>query len=307
MAFQIKPHKSAAKEIRRIALERLQKAQKALLLPVEDRAQGIHQARKRIKEVRALLRLARGPLGKHYRKENRRLRDINRTLSAMRDAGALIEVWDAMARQTPERFSAPEKQAVRKQLVLRGRDGGTTVEESHNLLREALDELAEAEETVASWPLEDKGFALLGPGLRRSFDSGRSALAAVAQAPTDERLHDWRKQVKDHWYHTRVLSAVWPVAFKDRAKLLKELSELLGQDQDLALLLAFMDQEPGLFGSSDQRMELIALADERRAWLQASASSRGKRLYAEAGAPLSKRWARYWKIAKQELRSTSLK
>ncbi|MBL4610865.1 MAG: CHAD domain-containing protein [Pseudomonadaceae bacterium] len=300
MAFRIKPHKSATKEVRRIALERLLKAQQALLLPSQERARGIHQARKRIKEARALVRLVRTPMGKHYRQENRRLRDINRRLSAMRDAGALVETWDALAGLAPEQFATAQRQAVRKKLVLRSQDGGLTVEESHRLLGEALVELAEAEETVGSWPLQGKGFSLLRRGLARSFDDGRSALAAAEQAATDERLHDWRKQVKDHWYHTLLLRAVWPEAFKARARLLKELSELLGQDQDLALLQDLLKAEPGLFGTAGQRTELTSVVEQRRGWLQQRAFSLGKRIYAEGASPLCERWSLYWRIARRE-------
>lgn len=302
MAFRIKPHKPLTRDIRRVALERLQKAQTALLLPAEERVRGIHQARKRIKETRALLRLVRKPLGKHYKRENRRLRDINRRLSDMRDAGALVEAWDALTGWAPELFAVQDKQAVRKQLVLRSQDGGHTVEESHRLLSEALAELAEAQERVTAWPLQGNGFSLLRQGLARSFDDGRTALAAAEQSATDERLHDWRKQVKDHWYHTLLFRAAWPEAFKARARLLRELSELLGQDQDLALLQDLLATEPSWFGNDSQRTDILAAAGQRREWLQKHAFRLGRRIYAEGAAPLCKRWSRYWDIARVELR-----
>lgn len=302
MAYRIKPHKSATREILRVACERLEKAQKALLLPPEDRAKGIHQARKRIKEVRALVRLVREPLGEQYQPENRRFRDINRRLSAVRDAGALVESWDVLAGLMPEHFNTEGTQAVRKRLVLRAQDGGQTVGELHGILGEALGDLAAAQEAVSDWPLAGKGFALYRGGLRRSFSGGRKALAAAFELASDERLHDWRKQVKDHWYHTLLLRALWPDAFEVRANMLKQLSELLGQDQDLGMLQRLMEQEPVLFGSENQQEEIRARTGERRAWLQREAFLLGRRLYAEPAAAMAKRWERYWNIARTELR-----
>ncbi|WP_373185662.1 CHAD domain-containing protein [Halopseudomonas sp.] len=302
MSYRIKPHKSASKQVRRVARERLEKARNALLLPAEERAHGIHQARKRIKEVRGLARLVRKPLGGMFAQENRRLRDINRKLSAMRDAGALIETWDALARIAPELFASKEKLAVRKRLVVRGQDGGQTVEESHRILSEVLDDLAEAENAVACWPVTGKDFELFANGLKKSLGDGRKALEAACGCVSDERLHDWRKRVKDHWYHTRLLQAAWPAAFKVRASMLKELSELLGQDHDLAMLQMALEGEPALFGTARHREELAAIADERRIWLQRQAFKLGKRLYAEAPAALVRRWERYWAIARAELR-----
>lgn len=302
MAYRIKPHKSATREIRRVACERLEKAQEALLCPPEERTEGIHQARKRIKELRALVRLVREPLGERYQQENRRFRNINRRLSAVRDAGALVEAWDELAGVMPEHFNTEGTQAVRKRLALRAQDGGQTVGELHGILGEALGDLAAAEAEVTDWPLAGKGFALYRGGLRRSFSGGRKALAAAFELASDERLHDWRKQVKDHWYHTLLLRALWPDAFDLRANRLKQLSELLGQDQDLGMLQRLLKQEPVLFGGKSQQEQIMALTGERRAWLQKKAFSLGRRMYAEPAATLTKRWERYWDIARTELR-----
>ena len=55
----------------------------------------MHQARKRFKELRALLRLVREPLGARFKLDNRRLRDVGRRLAESRDAAAMLESWDA--------------------------------------------------------------------------------------------------------------------------------------------------------------------------------------------------------------------
>ncbi len=302
MAFRIKPHKSAAKEVRRAALKQLTKARVALLLPPEQRAFGIHEARKRIKEVRALVRLVRKPLGDTFVPENRRLRDINRKLSAMRDASALIETWDALALGAPALFATRSMQNVRKRLLIRAQDGKRTVGEAYQVLSEVEADVSAIEQAVATWPLSGKRFELFASGLQKSFADGRRSFAVADGAVTDDHLHDWRKRVKDHWYHTRLLGAAWPAAFKVRASMLKDLSELLGQDHDLFMLETLLDIEPALFGTARQRHLLAEIVGRRRAQLQRKAFSLGGRLYAESPAALRKRWQRCWRLVRREKR-----
>src|SRR4249919_527940 len=61
---------------------------------------GIHQARKAIRRTRAMLTLGGTTLGPGARLVDRRLRKVNRRLSALRDAHALVEVLDRLGGRT---------------------------------------------------------------------------------------------------------------------------------------------------------------------------------------------------------------
>ncbi len=60
------------------------------------RETAIHEARKSVKKIRGALRLMRPGLGNVYRDENDAFRDIGRRLSEVRDAVAMIEVFDSV-------------------------------------------------------------------------------------------------------------------------------------------------------------------------------------------------------------------
>ena len=75
MSYHLRPDRKASKEVVRVISKRLGKAREALTAPKGERARGVHQARKRFKEMRAVLRLVRTPLGKEFAPENHRLRD----------------------------------------------------------------------------------------------------------------------------------------------------------------------------------------------------------------------------------------
>src|SRR4249919_1762294 len=62
--------------------------------------EGIHQARKAIRRTRAMLTLGATSLGPGARLIDRRLRKVNRRLSPLRDAHALVEVLDRLAAKT---------------------------------------------------------------------------------------------------------------------------------------------------------------------------------------------------------------
>ena len=44
--------------------------------------------------------------------------------------------------------------------------------------------------------------------------SNEIAMDAAAKDPTADNFHEWRKRVKDHWYHSRLLWPVWQKPMK---------------------------------------------------------------------------------------------
>lgn len=293
MSSHIRPGKSASKEVQRIARKRLAKARDALNSPPRQRDKGVHQARKRIKELRAVLRLVRKPLGKRYRSENHRLRDAARLLSDLRDSAAQVEAWDALMAHTPD--VPGEMTEIRQRLA--GRPANSR-RSANQALGEALAMLDEVEAAVVDWPLQGKGFALFEASLQKTLSDGRAALELAEREPTAHHLHEWRKRVKDQWYQTRYLALAWPEYFELRTAQLKELAQLLGDDHDLFMLQERLVAQPTLFGDVPTREQVAQLIAARRAGLQAEAFRLGRRLYAESPKALRRRWRKYWELAR---------
>jgi hypothetical protein len=103
--------------VRRIADEQLGKAVAAL--GGEALHEGVHDARKRVKKLRGLLRLVR-PGFKGYAEENRTLRDAARTLSGLRDHAAMIETLDRLAARYPGRMDGRRMVPLRRAISRRG-------------------------------------------------------------------------------------------------------------------------------------------------------------------------------------------
>lgn len=77
--------------LRRFVLAEIDGAAAQLARPGDDRHTGVHQARKRLRRVRAVLALGREALGKSGRRLDEELGRLCRGLSPLRDAQALIE------------------------------------------------------------------------------------------------------------------------------------------------------------------------------------------------------------------------
>src|SRR5215475_14207002 len=95
MSFELKPGQSARKNVRRIARKQLDDALEQLTGTVGARDEAVHEVRKSLKKVRAVLRLVRRAIGEAtYRAENTCFRDTARPLTEVRDARILIETLD---------------------------------------------------------------------------------------------------------------------------------------------------------------------------------------------------------------------
>jgi CHAD domain-containing protein len=241
----------------------------------------VHDARKRIKKTRALLRLTRPAMKpKSFRRRNRALRDTARTLSGARDAEVMAETVSDLAQRYPGR--APYE-PVHEVLAANAR-------ESH---AEAPVDAAAALRSLADarWEFDDLDF---GDALETTYKRGREAFKTADQDPTAEHLHEWRKRVKDLWYQERLLEETWPGVMKAQAKEAKKLSKLLGEDHDLAVLASLLRQDPELAALSADLLDVIA---ERRKVLLKKSRALGRRVYAERPKHFARRSARYVELA----------
>jgi CHAD domain-containing protein len=212
----------------RIARGRIDDAAEQLSGHARDRAAAVHEARKDLKKLRSLLRLARPALGsKLYRRENGRFRDLGRALSDARDAEVKLQTLGALRNAGVAADGIDEY----KQALARERAAAEATEET---LDEAIAELESARDALDEWDLN--GWRPTGKGLRRAYRRGRKALAAVRAEPSDAAVHEWRKRSKDLWYHLRLLRDGRPEVLAPAADRAHELSDLIGDHHDLAVL-----------------------------------------------------------------------
>ncbi len=287
----------AGEGIRRAARGRVDSAVERLSRDTEtDLAQAVHDTRKDMKKLRSLLRLVRDELGpRRYRAENGRYRDAARLLSSARDAEVKLETLASLRERYPD--EAPEAKGLERRLE-EERDrlaGGVDDPEVSGRLEAAAERIGQGGAEVDAWEFPDDGFDLVRRGLERSYRGGRDGLRAVRDDPSAEAVHEWRKRVKDLWYHLRLLREIWPGAMKGAADEAHELSELLGDHHDLSVLI----DEARADTPEDPDLEPLAtLADRRQGELLDEALPSGDRLYAEKPKQFTRRVGVYWKASR---------
>jgi CHAD domain-containing protein len=240
----------------------------------------VHETRKRLKRLRACLRLSRDALGDEtYERENTIFRMTGRRLSTARDAKVLVETLDALRERFAAELPPTATDALRARLHDEHERGMDGLRGDAAAIDATVGELDAARTRAAGWTLDADGFAALKPGLRRIYRRGRKRMRAATREPTTENLHEARKRVKDLWHATQIVRPAAPKKLKRLSKRAHHLADLLGDDHDLAVLRDYVVRNPQAFGDEAAERALLAVLDRRREALQRDALKLGRRLY----------------------------
>ena len=243
-------------------------------------AEAIHEARKSVKKIRAGLRLVQTELGGIYRAENVRFRDIGRTLSELRDGGAMVETFDGLRKLYRSEVDRRAWDSLRRILEKRREETERSLN-PQQLFEDYPRQLEAVAEQVDDWPLDGNGFAVIAPGLKKAFRRGREAMEEAQRNPTPENFHQWRKRVKDHWYHVRLLHKIWGDMMGAYGDVLKDIETWLGDDHNLTVLEGLITDANGQSDGEEGMKDLLAVMARHQAQLRDQASIAGVRVYRE--------------------------
>lgn len=294
MAYHLKLNHPVPEEIRRIARDEIQSAADQLTGKGDsNRDEAIHEARKSVKKFRAVLRLIEPQLGDAFRVEDVRMRDIGRKLSEFRDAGAIIETFDGMREKYRDAFGKQTLESIRSGLAAR-KDEAEQKADMARALKGIAARLRATRRRVNGWPLEMDGFAAVAPGLETTYRRGRKEMARVRKEPSPENYHEWRKRVKYHWYHVRLLESIWTGVMQAHEKSLKDLETWLGEDHNLVVLRQKILAEPGFYGKEKDIELLLDTMDKYHKELRENALSVGERIFQEKSRQFTRRMKHLW-------------
>jgi CHAD domain-containing protein len=295
--YRLRSHEYVPDGIRRIARGQLELAHGELAGASKRKLhEAVHETRKRLKRLRACVRLSRDAIGDEaYRHENTAFRAAARELAAGRDAKVLLETLDALrerfANELPERATARLRERLDEQqsasAPARGRD-----DEGVDAVLAKI-ELARAR--TPAWTFDDDGFEALSPGLRRIYRRGRKRMRAAVKDPSPENLHEWRKRVKDLWHATQIVREAQPKRLKRVSRRAHKLADLLGDGHDLSMLRAYAETHPQCFEDEASKDALLAVIDRRYGALRDKALRRGRKLYEPSPKRFVKRIERGWR------------
>jgi CHAD domain-containing protein len=282
MGYRLRTDEEAADGVRRVARGQLDLAADQLAGKGEgDLDTAVHESRKAFKRLRALVRVARDAVGDEaYRRENVAFRDAGRRLSATRDAAVMVETLDDLTERYRDELPNDAFSGLRAALASEAAAASARLADDSGAVEEVQGALEAARRRVAGWPLDDDGdLEMLEPGFERIYRRGRRALKAARKEAGTEQLHELRKRAKDLWHAAQILRPAAPKEMKKLARRAHALSDLAGDDHDLAVLRAAARERHATLAAGELAL-LEGLVARRRRRLQRKALARGRRLYA---------------------------
>ena len=289
MGFRLKTQGGMRKQLRRVVRSELRSALDVLDgdTPGDE---GIYEARKSIKKIRAVLRLLRQPLAGDYTKENARLRTVGRDLSLIRDADATLDTVRDLHGRYPNAVSPHVMRAVSHGLSGRKRKAQAETEPIVKRVRKALG--ASSDEL----PLEIEGvggFRAMRHGAVEGYRRARAAGRDLTLDSEPTAFHEWRKRVKDHWYQVRLFARL-PTGPRTRPDTLRRLERWLGMDHDLAMLRAIVIDGDDRFGDARARTLLLGSIMKRQTSLRKRALALRARVFGPSPKEFKKNVTRWW-------------
>lgn len=322
MSYRLKFDEPVHKGWRRIVGEQIEAAL-ALLETGTDVDAAIHETRKSMKRVRALLKLLRPGLSpSDYKREKKRYADIGRLLSGVRDRAVLAATATALSEQTTGKARVAA-QALAKQAnsgaaaadagecgadAAGGRDAAdpgikavlldAAAHDTPDQVKAAIAALKQAAKSLKKLRLKSRSFDVVRAGLGKTYRAARSDMKLAYKSGVDEHFHEWRKSVQAHWRHMLLMERAWPDVFAARAQLAKEMSDLLGEDHDLYVLIQTLNAHTETGAVAAGRDALIRAARVRQDDIRRELAAKGQALFAEPANRFVSRVDDYWTAAR---------
>jgi CHAD domain-containing protein len=290
MSYRIEIGESLAAAFGRIAAEEIDLAAAELRRP--NGGEAVHNARKALKRLRALLRSLRVAFPKRlFRAENRRIAAAGRTISPLRDVHVQLRTLGKL-----KAAASPAGDHVRRQLLRRQSSFVRRIPALRQTVRAMLDV---SRQSLASWPLRKATAEDLAAGLKRIYKQGRASFKIARASPTPVHLHEWRKKSKSLGYGLELIKILGPVKLSRMIRRSDALTEALGDDHDLFMVLSALNHEHQAHPASDFR-PLARRISLKRAKLQMRAFRLGGKLYGEKPAGFEQRLDRYLRRARKK-------
>jgi len=292
MSFGLKREASIAQEVRRLVLKQLETAISELRSvgdPESDEA--IHDARRRVKKIRAVIRLVQPVLDKSYRAVDRDLSDVSKLLAPVADGQGIIETLDQIAHRyrkvLPRRAVASLRAGLRARSARTDRDA-----DARGVIEFAADTLRAERKRVRQWTIRGDGFRAVAPGLEESYRRARDGMILAWSKPKASHFHSWRRHVKDHWFHVRLVEARCGNHLLAYQRRLEALDGVLGEYHNVVLLRDVLVTD-GYLNRAETARCLRVVARYQRV-LRRHAELLGVRIYLDKPGRYVRRVGRFW-------------
>ncbi len=278
MTFYFRPDEPLDSEVLRVAAHEVESTLQ-LIDSSDDIHSTVHEVRRCCKRIRALLRLVRPGLAGRFEADNRIYAEIARRLSRFRDATVVLQTYDVLVAEANFGSARDALPALRLRLGQLNTDKDASQDDAiRNALEDVREKLIAARRQIDHWHLHGDTSNAVCTGAKRTYRRSRNHWTAVQQSASDAAFHEWRKEVKYHWTQLQLMDQLCAGGLSKRIEQVYELSQDLGELQDLVVFEAALD---GVRKSefADLILQMKHLVQVRRQALRQRALVFGKNLF----------------------------
>jgi hypothetical protein len=280
MAYRIKIKSRLDTDVRRLLGSQVGRAIGFLSGVLEEGGSSIHATRKCLKRCRSILRLARPGLSeKVFRNQDRLFRDVARLLSHDRDREVMADTLAMLAGRSAGNNKTALAAAI-ADLDAPSPNGSAFPSAGENI-SEAISRLQKADHSIHELQLRGARRQVLASGYAGTYGEARGALKAAYRVNDDEAFHTFRKALQHHWRQSQLLSPLWPEIMNVRIAAAHDLSQMIGTDHDLSLVVArYSDPERSTLDPATGAV-ICAAARAEQARIRGDAAPLARRLFAQ--------------------------
>jgi CHAD domain-containing protein len=225
---------------------------------------------------------------------NRSLRDAARPLTPLRDAKVLRDALDNVLHHAGKSVQKDGLSELRRALQQEHRSSRDKL--SIKDLNAISTSLKEVKRHLQGLPDSRVDHIPIDAALKRAYKRAHRALALAEHDPSNEHLHEWRKQVKYHFHQLELVQSLEPKRIGAMIKRAHQLSDHLGDDHDLALLhekIALHATQAQASSETVATDALVKVLKRERTKLQRKSYRLGKKLYADKPKQIAKQVGKY--------------
>jgi CHAD domain-containing protein len=289
MAYRFRISETLGAGARRIAREITGKAVRLASEKGRSLAVRTHEARKGVKKLRGLVRLV-APASKSpeaLKDTYRHLRRAAKILAGRRDHDVIHITLNKIAAEGAKRaggFGPRNVAEVFKELT--GLDKGEIGDAAGQKdFAEFTAMISALRRDIDAWNFHQSDLHALDRGYIATYNEARNGMLQILEKPTDKRLHGWRRLVKYHFYHARLLESIKAGSDSERIEKTKLLEEILGNHHDLVMLKERIKGLPKKRLEEQVYRSLLKQTKKRRRALEVKALSLASDLFADVPAP----------------------
>jgi CHAD domain-containing protein len=298
--FKLTPKETTAENFQRILAGELDNIISHCDSNPEKIHKSIHEIRKCIKKIRAILRLVRDEIGySTYYRENAFYRDMGRSLSQIRSYNVLIETSRIL--QSDLSSSIPENkiEPLINSIQIRRDKFLEILFLQANFIVDISKQAVEAKKRIADYSVEHDDFRAFKGGLIRIYKQGMRYRDLARVQPSYHNLHDLRKRMKYLWYQMLILQPIFPSMLEAYAETLGSIGENLGIYHDFSELQLYLERNTGIIEDSindtlAEGCEFKKISILNRTWNSIDA------IYSEKPKAIADRFTNYWETYRNE-------